>query len=180
MKRYLMLTSEAVLLVLQAAALGKGGEVFVLDMGNPVSIWDLAHRMVELAGLTPNRDIPIVLSGTRPGEKLFEELLTAEEGTVVTENNRVFRARISRNLCYPDLLAAINNLEAQLGLLDPQQLRQELARLVPGYCPDPCPGMEPTASGQRSKTGDRSPDSGAALPQSALGELVTERGYGLL
>ncbi|MEO0085291.1 MAG: nucleoside-diphosphate sugar epimerase/dehydratase [candidate division WOR-3 bacterium] len=180
MRRYLMLTSEAVLLVLQAATIGKGGEVFVLDMGNPVSIWDLAHRMVELAGLTPNRDIPIVLSGTRPGEKLFEELLTAEEGTVATENNRVFRARISQNLCYPDLIAAIHNLEAQLGLLEPDQLKQELARVVPGYLPDLCLGLEPTASSGRSVTFVRKPDSPAQQPKTGLSALTADGELGLL
>lgn len=179
MKRYLMLTSEAVLLVLQAATLGRGGEVFVLDMGNPVSIWDLAHRMVELAGLTPNRDIPIVVGGMRPGEKLFEELLTAEEGTVVTENNRIFRARISRNLCYPDLLTAVNGLEAQLELLDQEQLKQELARIVPGYQPDPCPGLEPTASGGRHGVAIRGGTPELTRRRAADGELIADHSLGL-
>ncbi len=93
MERYLMLTSEAVVLVLQAAILGKGGEVFVLDMGKPVRILDLARRMIELAGLRPDVDIPIVTTGLRPGEKLFEELLTAEEGTIATNHARIYRAR---------------------------------------------------------------------------------------
>jgi FlaA1/EpsC-like NDP-sugar epimerase len=144
MKRYFMLTSEAVLLVLQAAALGKGGEVFVLDMGEPVRIWDLAHRMVELAGLTPNVDIPVIVTGSRPGEKLFEELLTAEEGTVATENDRIFRARIPNGTCYPDLLAGINGLERSMEKLRGFELKRELARLVGNYKPDACRGLKPS------------------------------------
>lgn len=135
MKRYFMLTSEAVLLMLQAAALGHGGEVFVLDMGEPVRIWDLAHRMAELAGLTPNVDIPIIESGVRPGEKLFEELLTAEEGTVATENDRIFRARISQSYCYPDLMAELEQLSSVLDQPSPEPVRQALTRLVPSYHP---------------------------------------------
>ncbi|MEO0080346.1 MAG: nucleoside-diphosphate sugar epimerase/dehydratase, partial [candidate division WOR-3 bacterium] len=139
MKRYFMLTSEAVLLVLQAASLGKGGEVFVLDMGEPVPIWDLAHRMVELAGLTPNRDIPILTGKPRPGEKLFEELLTAEEGTIATENDRIYQARISRQHCYPDLLDGIQALERKLDSVENgEQLKRELQTLVPTYQPDLC------------------------------------------
>ncbi len=144
MRRYFMLTSEAVLLVLQAAAQGRGGEVFVLDMGEPVRIWDLAHRMVELAGLTPNTDIPVIVTGMRPGEKLFEELLTAEEGTVATENDRVFQARISRRVSYPDLAAALQGLEHSLARLDRLAVKQQLAQLVPNYRPDPCAGLRPS------------------------------------
>lgn len=92
MRRYFMITAEAVLLVLQAAAMGQGGEVFVLDMGEPVKILDLARELIRFQGLEPDRDIPIVFTGTRPGEKLYEELLTAEEGTDVTSHQRVFVA----------------------------------------------------------------------------------------
>ncbi|MGQ9677742.1 MAG: polysaccharide biosynthesis protein [bacterium] len=139
MKRYLMLTSEAVTLVLQAAVIGKGGEVLVLDMGKPVRIWDLAHRMVELAGLTPNVDIPIIVTGIRPGEKLFEELLTAEEGTVATENERIYRARISRNYSYPELLGKISELEAKLEFLHSEEIKRALKALIPTYRPDEVP-----------------------------------------
>ncbi len=143
MKRYLMLTSEAVTLVLQAAALGKGGEVFVLDMGKPVRIWDLAHRMVELAGLTPNVDIPIIVTGVRPGEKLFEELLTAEEGTIATEHERIYRARISRNYSYPELMGKIFELEAKLEFLNPDEVKKALTQFVPTYRPSAVAGTIP-------------------------------------
>ncbi len=146
MRRYFMLTSEAVMLVLQAAALGEGGEVFVLDMGQPVRIWDLAHRMVELAGLTPNSDLPVLVSAPRPGEKLFEELLTAEEGTVATQNERIRVARISRNYCYPDLLEGIRDLERRLDQDNPASIKQALSQLVPNYRPDPCFALRPSCN----------------------------------
>ena len=95
MKRYFMLTSEAVLLVMQAGAMGKGGEVFVLDMGEPIRILDLAKEMIRFSGLEPDKDIAIVLTSPRPGEKFFEEILTAEEGTASTQNQKIFTARLS-------------------------------------------------------------------------------------
>jgi len=95
MKRYFMLTSEACLLVMQAGAMGKGGEVFVLDMGEPVKIFDLAKEMIKLSGLEPDKDIAVVFTGIRPGEKLFEEMLTAEEGTMATQNQKIFVAKLS-------------------------------------------------------------------------------------
>lgn len=93
MKRYFMATSEAVILVLQAAASGEGGEVFILDMGEPIKIVDLAREMIRLSGYEPDVDIPIIFTGMRPGEKLFEELLGAEEGSEPTEHPKIFKAR---------------------------------------------------------------------------------------
>ena len=90
-----MTTAEAVLLVLQAAAMGRGGEVFLLDMGEPVRILDLAKDLIRFHNLEPDRDIPIVFTGIRPGEKLFEEVLTAEEGAEMTAHKRVFVAKLS-------------------------------------------------------------------------------------
>ncbi len=95
MKRYFMITAEAVLLVMQAGAMGEGGEVFVLDMGEPIKIVDLAKEMIKLSGFEPDVDIPIVFTQTRPGEKLFENILTAEEGTVTTKNQSIFMAKLS-------------------------------------------------------------------------------------
>jgi FlaA1/EpsC-like NDP-sugar epimerase len=95
MKRYFMITSEACLLVMQAGAMGQGGEVFVLDMGSPVRIVDLAKRMIKLSGLEPDKDIAIVFTNIRPGEKISEELLTAEEGTVSTKHEKIFVSRLS-------------------------------------------------------------------------------------
>ncbi|TEB08226.1 UDP-N-acetyl-alpha-D-glucosamine C6 dehydratase [Pelotomaculum schinkii] len=95
MKRYFMTIPEAVQLVIQAGAMARGGEVFVLDMGEPVKIVDMARDMIKLSGLEPDKDIQIKFTGVRPGEKLFEELLTAEEGSSATEHKRIFTVRPS-------------------------------------------------------------------------------------
>jgi len=95
MKRYFMTIPEAAQLVMQAGAMGNGGDVFILDMGDPVSIYHVAEELIRLSGLEPDKDIPIVISGRRPGEKLLEELLTAEEGTIATIHEKIYSARIT-------------------------------------------------------------------------------------
>ncbi len=96
MRRYFMTIPEACTLVMQAGVIGRGGEVFVLDMGDAVKIIDLAKDLIRLSGLEPDKDIPIVFSEIRPGEKFFEELLTAEEGTIATQNQKIFMAKLSK------------------------------------------------------------------------------------
>ena len=93
MTRYFMTIPEASQLVLQAGGLGENGSVYVLDMGSPVRIVDLARDLIRLCGLEPDTDIEIRFTGVRPGEKLFEELLTAEEGTTATQHEKIFTAR---------------------------------------------------------------------------------------
>jgi len=93
MIRYFMTIPEAVQLVIQAGALANGGEVFVLDMGKPVKIVDLARDLIRLSGLTPDEDIKILYTGVRPGKKLYEEILTNEEGISATKHNRIFVGR---------------------------------------------------------------------------------------
>lgn len=88
--RYFMTIPEAVQLILQAVTYEKGGEIFVLDMGEPVKIYDLAVSLIRLMGYEPNVDIPIIITGLRPGEKLYEELLMAEEGLVSTKHDKIF------------------------------------------------------------------------------------------
>ncbi len=95
MKRYFMTIPEAVQLVIQAGAIAQGGEVFVLDMGEPVKIVDLARDMIKLSGFEPEKDIAIKFTGIRKGEKLFENLLTSEEGSSATRHKRIFVAKPS-------------------------------------------------------------------------------------
>ena len=92
--RYFMTIPEAAQLVLQAGAMAEGGEVFLLDMGKPVRILDMARDLIELHGLVPDKDIKIVFTGLRPGEKLYEELLTSEEGAAVTSNKKIYKAKL--------------------------------------------------------------------------------------
>ncbi|UZE45115.1 polysaccharide biosynthesis protein [Selenomonas sputigena] len=94
MTRFFMTIPEAVQLVLQAGGLAEGGEVFLFDMGKPVKIKDMACDLIRLHGRIPNKDIKIVYTGLRPGEKLYEELLTNEEGTTSTKHKKIYRAKI--------------------------------------------------------------------------------------
>lgn len=92
--RYFMTISEACQLVIEAATMGKGGEIFIFDMGQPVKIVDLATKMIRLSGLEPGKDIQIVFTGLRPGEKLFEELLNDKENSIPTYHQRIMIARV--------------------------------------------------------------------------------------
>ena len=101
--RYFMTIPEACRLVLEAAFLGQGNDIFVFDMGKPVLIDNLARKMIQIAGLRPDEDIKIVYTGLRPGEKLYEELLNQKENTLPTQNKKIFRAK-SIDLSYEALL----------------------------------------------------------------------------
>ena len=142
MKRYFMTISEAVLLVLEAAAVGEGGETFVLDMGEPVKIDYLAREMIRLAGKEPDVDIAIVYSGFRAGEKLFEEILGAEEGSEPTGIPKIFKARNKRSY---DLEAVMRKVEGLIELCNNSCDREDvvamLKEIVPTYRPGSC-GME--------------------------------------
>ena len=117
MKRYFMTIPEAVSLVIQASILGKGGEVFVLDMGEPVVIKQIAEELIRLHGMEPYRDIDIRFIGLRPGEKLFEEILTAEEGTDASCHEKIFVARNSGSYTMSDLFSILQ--EFSEGVKDP-------------------------------------------------------------
>jgi FlaA1/EpsC-like NDP-sugar epimerase len=112
MRRFFMTIPEAVQLVLQAGALGSGGEVFVLDMGEPVRIIDLARDLIELSGLKVGEDIEIKISGIRPGEKLFEELFVEGESYKRTRHEKIFIAENASALVPQNLEHYIENLIA--------------------------------------------------------------------
>jgi FlaA1/EpsC-like NDP-sugar epimerase len=133
MKRYFMTIPEAVLLVFQAAAMGKGGEVFVLDMGEPVKIVKLAEELIKLQGLEPYEDIDIVFTGLRPGEKLFEELLTAEEGTDQTYHERIYVAKVKSSISKKQIEEIIVEFRKASEELDRIQIKQILQKYVPFY-----------------------------------------------
>ncbi len=135
MQRYFMVTSEAVLLVVQAAAMGQGGEVFVLDMGEPIKIVELARELIRLSGYEPDKDIPIVFTGQRPGEKFFEELLTAEEGTVATQHKQIFIARMGAAPEEGRLRAQLHELERLASQGTKEEIIALLRTIVPTYRP---------------------------------------------
>lgn len=132
MKRYFMTIPEASQLVLQAGAMAKGGEVFVLDMGEPVRIYDLAKDLITLSGLIPDKDIEIKITGLRPGEKLFEELLSAEDGTEKTTHKKIFTARI-KEIDKAGLDKEINKI---LEITDGEEVVAALQKIVPTYTPN--------------------------------------------
>ncbi|MFF2483243.1 polysaccharide biosynthesis protein [Paenibacillus sp. NPDC058071] len=131
MVRYFMTIPEAVQLVIQAGSFAKGGEVFILDMGKPVKIYDLAVDLIRLSGYEPNVDIDITFSGMREGEKLYEELLTNEEGLSSTKHDRIFIGRPGQ-LNRTELDFEIRKMEKVLGQ-HPDEIRAVLRHLVPSY-----------------------------------------------
>jgi len=119
--RYFMTIPEAVSLVLEAGAYAKNGQIFVLNMGDPVRIADLAKNMIRLSGYEPEKEIKIKYIGLRPGEKLYEELLMNEEGMQTTENSRIF---IGRQIAFDEKVFR-------------EQIK-ELAKEAENECPDIC------------------------------------------
>lgn len=130
--RYFMLIPEAAQLVLQAGAYAKGGEIFVLDMGSPVKIYDLAKKLIKLSGFEPNKDIYIEEIGLRPGEKLYEELLMKEEGLKATKNKSIFIGKPSK-FNINDIKKNIEDLLTITLNEDNRALRMKMKEIVPTY-----------------------------------------------
>jgi len=137
MVRYFMTIPEAVSLVLQASVLGRGGEVMVLDMGEPVKIVNLAEDLIRIHGLEPGRDVDIVFTGIRPGEKLFEETLTAEEGTVASLHEKIFVARDNEFYSKTELDEILNEFQtlanAGMQISHDGTIRKALKKYVKHY-----------------------------------------------
>jgi FlaA1/EpsC-like NDP-sugar epimerase len=129
--RYFMTIPEAVSLVLQAGAYANGGEIFVLDMGEPVRILDLAENLIRLSGYKPNEDIMIEFTGLRPGEKLYEELLMEEEGLLDTEN-KMIHIGMPIEIDEEKFLQQLEDLK-QVCLLEPVGIRNLIKEIVPTY-----------------------------------------------
>lgn len=130
--RYFMTIPEAVQLVLQAGAMAKGGEIFILDMGEPVKILNLAEDLIRLSGFEPYQDIDISFTGLRPGEKLYEELLLEEEGLINTGHDKIFIGRpldIEENF----IINSINGLRQSIEDNDIIKLEKYILNLIPGY-----------------------------------------------
>ena len=129
MTRFFMTIPEAVQLVLQAGSQAEGGEVFLFDMGKPVKIKDMAEDLIRLHGFTPGKDIQITYTGLRPGEKLYEELLTSEEGTTSTKHKKIFKAQI-QPLDEQDLKTSLQTLKETT---DKQTILKTLKHMIPTY-----------------------------------------------
>jgi FlaA1/EpsC-like NDP-sugar epimerase len=132
MTRYFMTIPEASQLVLQAGAMGQGGEIFILDMGAPVRILDLARDLIALSGLRPDEDIEIRFSGVRPGEKLFEQLSTDAEHADKTKHPKVLIGRIKPH-DWDVVVTGMTNLLAATGGESADAIRAALGMLVPEY-----------------------------------------------
>lgn len=130
--RFFMTIPEACQLVLEAGIMGKGGEIFIFDMGESVKIIDLAKKMIKLSGLTLGKDIQIVYTGLRPGEKLYEELLNTEENTIPTHHPKIMIAKV-QEYNVQEIANAIDSLINLLSEQDNYSLVRKMKEIVPEY-----------------------------------------------
>ncbi len=130
--RYFMTIPEACQLVLEASSMGKGGEIFLFDMGKSVKIVDLARKMIRLSGLTLGKDIQLVFTGLRPGEKLYEELLSDEENTILTHHPQILIAKV-REYDFNLIQHHLSDMNQLLSLQDNDSIIQKMKKIVPEY-----------------------------------------------
>ncbi len=130
--RYFMTIPEACQLVLEAGAMGNGGEIFIFDMGQPVKIADLARKMIKLSGLTVGKDIQLDFTGLRPGEKLYEELLNCEENTIPTHHKRIMVAKV-REYVFDDVIKHLNKLDQLNRGTDHLAIVGQMKKMVPEF-----------------------------------------------
>jgi FlaA1/EpsC-like NDP-sugar epimerase len=131
-----MTIPEAVQLVLQASSMGRGGEIFVLDMGEPVRILDLVHNLIRLSGLEPDRDIKIDFVGLRPGEKLFEELKLEGEDVGPTSHEKI-RLLTGSKMTFEQISGWLDELSVLVAAKNVHGLITKLVSIVPEYWPSP-------------------------------------------
>jgi FlaA1/EpsC-like NDP-sugar epimerase len=130
--RYFMTIPEACRLMLEAGSFAKTGEIYVFDMGKPVKILDLAHRMIEMAGMVPGRDIDIKFIGLREGEKLYEELLCSEENNLPTTHNKIMVASV-KQYDYDEVVKSLDKLIKLAYKPDPMTLVKTMKQIVPEF-----------------------------------------------
>jgi FlaA1/EpsC-like NDP-sugar epimerase len=130
--RYFMTIPEACQLILQTASIGTGGEIYALDMGEPVKIRDLAEQMIRLAGKKPGSEIPIVYTGLRSGEKLFEELFHPLENYCATTHAKIFLAQ-HREVSWDLLQALLNKSAEAAAVFNEEELRRNVSSLLPSF-----------------------------------------------
>ena len=130
--RFFMTIPEACRLVMEAATMSKGNEIFIFDMGKSVKIDTLARRMIELAGLTPDKDIKVVYTGLRPGEKLYEEVLADTENTLPTSHERIRIAKV-REYDYEEACRGVNELFTLARAVNIEQMVTLMKRIVPEF-----------------------------------------------
>ena len=136
MQRYFMSISEAAQLILQAGAMGAGGEIYVLDMGKPVNIQNIAYELIRLSGLEPETDIEIEYIGMRPGEKMYEELQTHEENIVDTGHDKILVLKNGQGNNWNKLLDDVSEIVDSAKYYDYKRVTQELKKFIPEYVPD--------------------------------------------
>lgn len=136
MTRFFMTIPEAVILVLEAAAFGKGGEIFVLDMGKPIRILDLARHLITLSGFEPDKDIHITFLGARPGEKQEEGLVNEFEKLLPTSYEKIFKVEDNRLVSLEVITKGVEELDTARRKMDPTLMKSILKQLIPEYSPD--------------------------------------------
>ena len=136
MKRYFMSLSESAQLILQAGSMGNGGEIFVLDMGNPVNIQDIAYELIRLSGLEPEKDISIEYIGARPGEKLFEELNSEKESVVNTTHEKILMMRNGNEQEFNTMVEYVKRILDSAKTYDKEKISKQIVNCVPEYSPD--------------------------------------------
>jgi len=129
--RFFMTIPEACQLVLEAGTMGEGGEIFVFDMGESVKIIDLARKMIQLSGLEVGKDIEIRVTGLRPGEKLYEELLAEEENTIPTHHPKILKAKVRQE--NENMILEINSLVEMFESQQNERIVSKMKEIVPEF-----------------------------------------------